>query len=683
MKKEHKIISIFLILILSFISSILVYYKVPSRIENMVQDYVYQRPSVMPNNIKIIAIDEATLKELGPYSGWDRIYFANLINILNVSDDIKPTLIGLDILFSGTNNSESDMALVEAAKNHGNVVVASSIDFSNYVYMENDKYYSSKYVSNESGAFEELEAVTKRGFTNAIFDDDGVVRHTYTRIDSDGIYDSFAYTIASLVGNVQDMPSSVEIMYTGNPGDFETIPMSKVLDGSVPGSYFKDCIVLVGAYEEGMLDAYKVPIDYSSEMYGVEMQANYICAFLDNKLIYTVPALYQAILAFIVIGLYGCCAFNLRIKKSVPILLGTLVFYVAIVSLVFNYTSYKMTLIGIPFGLLFTFFVALVFKYVENQKKKALELQEMLFSMAEAFAEAIEGRTPYNANHTKNVAKRSVEMLDYINKLHKEKKSKLHFSESDKKQLYLAAMLHDVGKMDVPLEVMDKSTKLGARENSLRDRLSIISLKLKIDGYSGRITMEEADERISKIKAFLDKLGLYNCGKPLSEEEWAEVNAIAESEYLEEDGSKVSYLTQEEIDDIHIKAGTLSNEEREIMQSHVVYTDKILSHMEFGENFKDVRRMAANHHEVLNGKGYPLGLKEEDLDVMTRILTIMDIYDSLIADDRPYKKAKPINIAFKILDEEAEFGKVDKELLAIAKEMYLKDEDNAKDTNNK
>ena len=130
-------------------------------------------------------------------------------------------------------------------------------------------------------------------------------------------------------------------------------------------------------------------------------------------------------------------------------------------------------------------------------------------------------------------------------------------------------------------------------------------------------------------------------------------------------------MTGEEIADLHIKAGTLSEKERIIMQNHVVYTDKILSHMHFGEHFKDVRTIASNHHELLNGKGYPKGLKNEEIDVMTRILTVMDIYDSLIADDRPYKKPKSVKVAFEILDEEAEAGKVDKEILQFAKELYM------------
>lgn len=639
------------------------------KIEYMTEDSAYQKPAAIPNNVKIITIDEETLTDLGPYSDWNRSYFANLINILNVDENTKPALIAMDIMFTGTNNSEEDAMLVDAAEKYGNLILASYIDVDSYIYQdENNKYYSSKYISKENPPFEKLANVTEYGFTNAIFDEDGVVRRMYTKIDG---YESFAYHIASKISDIPDLPPIIEIKYTGNPGDYEAIPMTKVLNGTVPGSYFADSIVLVGAFEEGMMDAYKVPIDYSKEMYGVEMQANYVNALLKNKVIYSISTTVQFIITFCILLGFGLFAFNKRIRVAVIALISSILLYLIGTRILFSFSSYKLSIIPVPVGLVTVFLAALFYKYIDMQKKRAIEMQNMLFSVAEGFAEAIDGRTPYNANHTKNVAKRSVEMLEYINKMHREKRTDMHFTKEDMNQLYLAAMLHDVGKMDVPLEVMDKESKLGSKEKPLRDRLTIISLKIKNDALSGRISQEEADEKLAKIDEFVGKLGLFNCGKPLNDEEWAIVNGIAESKYVDVDGTETPYLTEEEIDDIHIKAGTLSDNERTIMQSHVVYTDKILSHMVFGEHFKDVRHMASNHHEVLNGKGYPKGLGAEDLDTMTRILTIMDIYDSLIADDRPYKKPKPIPIAFKILDEEADFGKVDKDLLAIAKEMYL------------
>uniref|UniRef100_UPI004055D00E CHASE2 domain-containing protein n=1 Tax=Acetatifactor sp. TaxID=1872090 RepID=UPI004055D00E len=647
-------------------------------IENMVADSLYQRAGAIPNDIKIIAIDEETLLRLGPYSDWDRSYFAELINILNASEETAPKIIGMDIVFSGSNGAEGDALLADAAQKYENLVLASSLTVDSYLYKDNGNYYTAQYVSGEGKPYDELAVVADYGFTNAIFDEDGFVRRTYTRITSEydgerNVYDAFAYSIASKLGVAKEYAPQVEIAFTSKPGEFETISMADVLDGRVPADYFKDCIVLVGAYEEGMMDSYRVPVDYSKEMYGVELQANYIHTFLNDRIIYDINIYLQFFITVAIVALYAYYAFNTRMRNTLIGMLAVVIAYILIAIGIFQISSYKMNLLAVPMGAMLAFLVSVLYKHFEMQKKRIAEMRDTLFSMAEAMAEAIEGRTPYNANHTKNVAKRCVEMLDFINQKYREKKTELHFSKADKQQLYLAAMLHDVGKMDVPLEVMDKPTKLGNRERELRDRLEMIGLRIENDALRGYITRDVADAQIAKIHTFAESLGAFNCGRPLKEDEWAIVNEIAESVYIDKDGGKIPYLTKEEIDDLHIKAGTLSDNERSIMQSHVVYTDKILSHMQFGEQFKDVRAMASNHHELLNGKGYPKGIREEEIDTMTRILTIMDIYDSLIADDRPYKKPKSVKVAFEILDEEAEAGKVDKELLQFAKELYLKE----------
>lgn len=675
--KKNFIITILLSLIIATLSGIMSYFHFPQRLEYMAQDALYQRPGVIPDDIKIITIDEETLDKLGPYSDWDRGYFADLIEILNRDETLAPRVIGIDVQFSGTNNSDADKRLVEVCRRYDNIVVASSITFDSYLYQDSDgKYHTPQYVSDEAKPYDGLDKVVDYGLTNAIFDEDGFVREIYTRISStyDGetvIYESFAYKIASKVGVVMDYPAKVEVALVSKPGEFEKIPMSQVLDGNIDGEYFNDCIVLVGAYEEGMMDSYRVPVDYSKQMYGVEMQANYVYGLLNDRIIYSVDSIVQFIVVFTIVLAFGIFALSSKLKT---VLIGTVIsipIYILMVAVLFNATSYKMNLLSVPAGIVLAFLSAMVLKYIDMQRNRMYEMRDMLFSMAEAMAETIEGRTPYNANHTKNVAKRCIEMLDFINQKHKEKKTELCFTDDDKRQLYLAAMLHDVGKMDIPLEVMDKSTKLGSREKDVRSRLEIISLKLENDALKGEISKGEADEKLQAIKQFVDGLGAFNCGRPLKDEEWAIIDKIAEGAYVDKSGKSTPYLTDEEIDDLHIKAGTLSENERNIMQSHVTYTDKILSHIKFGEHFKKVRAMASNHHELLNGKGYPKGIKDDELDTMTRILTIMDIYDSLIADDRPYKKPKSVKVAFEILDEEAVAGKVDKELLEFAKELYL------------
>lgn len=639
---------------------------------------MYEAPSYIPSDIKIIAIDEETLSRLGPYSDWDRSYFAQLINLLS-EEGKAPAVIGIDVVFTGSKDSESDKELAKACENAGNVYLASKLDFGSQVTKYEDEYYLREYVAGEAKAYEELANVTKSGFTNAVLDKDGYVRSAYTVMESEvKAYESFAYKIASAYTgkNYDNLTRPVfRMRFTGKPGEFEYFSMASVLDGSIPASYFKDSIVLIGAYEEGMMDYYSVPNNHSRKMYGVEIQANIINAIMNNMEVFYVPTYLQCIILVLLVGGFYIIFVNRRTKALVIGFFVEIALYYAFAAMLYKIASYEMALIYMPMALLCALFTGIIARYISLQKKRTEEMQKTLFSMADSMAEAIEGRTPYNASHTKNVAERCIVMLEYINKMHKNGRTKMHFSKNDIKQLYLAAMLHDIGKMDVPIEIMDKPTKLGFHEEKFRDRLQIIKLKLENDAYKGRLTKEEADKNIAIIDAFVEKLGLFNCGKPLNDEEKGMINQIASMKYTEEDGTETTYISEAEFDDLNIKAGTLSDNERKIMQSHVEHTDKILSHVYFGEDFGRVREIASNHHELLNGKGYPKGIGDDELDVMTRILTIMDIYDSLIADDRPYKKAKPVKVAFDILDEEAEFGKVDKELLEIAKEIWLKPEE--------
>ncbi len=678
-KKKKVILTVVISLAIAILSGILSYWNFPKELEYMAQDRLYANLAVIPDDIKIIAIDEATLEQLGPYSEWDRSYFAQVIRELNENPETAPKVIGIDVVFSGSNQSEDDEALVEACREGGNVVVATTLNFDSKLQVDGDgNYYTVQYISSVGMPYDALAEVVDYGFTNAIFDEDGFVRRAYTSLQSEAdgqikVYDAFAYRVACMAGDVPKLPAIVEVSYVGRPGEFETISMANVLNDSVPAGYFDDCIVLIGAYEEGLMDAYRVPVDYSENMYGAEMNANFVYGFLNNRIVQPANEMVQFVLAMLVVGVACFFMHDTKLSKSVIVFIAALFGYILLAFLVFRFTSMKLNILAVPLGMILAFCSSALIRYIEMQKKRMYEMQDMLFSMAEAMAETIEGRTPYNANHTKNVAKRCIEMLDYINQQHKLKKADLSFTEDDKRQLYLAAMLHDVGKMDIPLGVMDKSTKLGSREKQLRDRLEIIGLRIENDVLNGRTDRSEADVKLRQIDSFINSLGAFNCGRPLKEEEWQLVDEIAASIYMGADDREIPYLTAEEIDDLHIKAGTLSEQERLTMQSHVTFTDKILAHIHFGEHFDRVREMASNHHELLNGKGYPKGIDEKELDVMTRILTIMDIYDSLIADDRPYKKAKPVPVAFKILDEEAAAGKIDAELLQFAKELYLKD----------
>ncbi len=681
MKRKNSIL-LASILLLAAIFGICGALKVPKGIENYAADLLYRRLDGIQENIKIIAIDDESLTALGPYSDWNRGYFAKLIELLNAQEGQSPAVIGIDVIFSGTNDSPEDQALADVASKYDNIVLASLLETTRELKRDGGSYDVQSVVTSESKAYEALASVTRSGFTNVITDEDGVLRRVYTTLSPE--YQSFAYVITSMLSELpeyrakEELPkyhAKEEIRYSGKPGETEVLSMARVLDGTVPASYFADSIVLVGAYAEGMLDAYQVPCDRSRLMYGVEVQANTISALLHGKTVKTDMPVVSFVAVFLLLSVYAFFLHRGGVKRNLFCLGFFLIAYPMAAYGCFVLLSYKLPLLSVFLGLFALLIGNLLYQYMELLKKRQRETQVMLFSMAEAFAEAIEGRTPYNANHTKNVAKRCVEMLDYINGLHKEGKTELHFSKNDRDQLYLAAMLHDVGKMDVPLEVMDKPTKLGSKEERLKDKLNILLLKYQNDILTGKKERQFAEEEIKKIERFLQNLGAFNCGRPLKDEEWAVIEAMEKGCYEGEDGTTIPYLSEEEKADLRIERGTLSDRERKIMQSHVEYTDKILSRMTFGNAFHKVRRMASDHHELLNGKGYPKGISEKDLDVMTRILTIMDIYDSLIADDRPYKKPKSVEAAFEILDEEAQAGKVDGELLKFAKDLYLKTKD--------
>ena len=125
---------------------------------------------------------------------------------------------------------------------------------------------------------------------------------------------------------------------------------------------------------------------------------------------------------------------------------------------------------------------------------------------------------------------------------------------------------------------------------------------------------------------------------------------------------------------LSIPKGTLTNEERKIMESHVTVAKRMLEKIRFNSRYKDVPAWALSHHELLDGTGYPQGLKAGEITLEARILAVLDVYDALTASDRPYKKAMPPNAAFNILEKMAEEGKLDNLLVAAFKESRIWEE---------
>lgn len=291
------------------------------------------------------------------------------------------------------------------------------------------------------------------------------------------------------------------------------------------------------------------------------------------------------------------------------------------------------------------------------------EIKRQMWSFTEALAETVDARTPYNGSHIRNVAKYAGMLADYFNKLYEQGKETEYFNTQRREQLVMGALLHDIGKIVVPLEVMNKATRLDSQEELLMVRLNLIRSFYKIDGLSGRISEEQAEEKNREMDYVQEIIGLVNGAGFLNDELLEKLNSVLDLTYKKADGEELAYFTETEKECLRVRKGTLTAQERETMESHVIMTERILSKVHFNSYYADSPVWAATHHECLDGSGYPKGLKAEELALESRIMAVADICDALLASDRPYKKPLPKEKAFQIMQSMAEEGKLEKKLV--------------------
>lgn len=290
-------------------------------------------------------------------------------------------------------------------------------------------------------------------------------------------------------------------------------------------------------------------------------------------------------------------------------------------------------------------------------------LKAQIYSFVEALTTALEKRTPYNALHTRNVEKYASLLADYITGLHREGKCEKGFDPERKEQLMLAALIHDIGKMVVPLSIMNKATRLDTAIERVDDRFALLKARYEIDMLRGRITGEEYEAAAKELESALAFIHEMDVTDRVSDECCEQIRELAAKRHVGEDGSTLPYLTEKEAECLSIRSGTLTVKERKEMENHVVMTSGILEKVQFYKGFSMVPKWVGAHHEYLDGSGYPKGLKGDELDLETRLLTVVDIYDALVATDRPYKQPISKPKAIQILKDMAQRGKVDLQLV--------------------
>ena len=264
---------------------------------------------------------------------------------------------------------------------------------------------------------------------------------------------------------------------------------------------------------------------------------------------------------------------------------------------------------------------------------------------------AIDTRSHYNANHTRSMVHYAENYLIYLD----EQRRGLGYRH--KIAFITSIWMHDIGKLVIPLELMDKPTRLANSEKDVFHRIEVAILCEKL-----RHT-DDSDKRIAQLEAAAELVKQVNTAPFVDGETKAKIAEIANIKCLTSTGEFVPLLTPYEQEALSVERGTLTNSERKQVQSHVVHTYKMLTQMHFDGMYEDVPKWAGSHHELMDGTGYPNGLTGDDLSWEVRLLTILDIYDALTADDRPYKPPMPPEKAFKILRNMSEQGKIDGEIL--------------------
>lgn len=294
------------------------------------------------------------------------------------------------------------------------------------------------------------------------------------------------------------------------------------------------------------------------------------------------------------------------------------------------------------------------------------EITQLLESMVQVLSTAIDARSPYNANHTRNMAKYGKNFLAWLRK----NRPDLAMSPQEEREFLMAVWLHDVGKLGIALSVMDKASRIEGFDVAIAQRFEVIELLAEISYLRGDRT-QEAYETIRKdLREAQETIENANKAGFLTDELLEKVVEISRREYVDREGRPQNWLTKEETETLSIRKGTLTSQERAIMESHVVLTRKMLERVHFSKEYRHVAQWASNHHELLNGSGYPQHLKAEELSFQERLLTILDIFDALTASDRPYRRAIPMEKALAILDSMVQEGKIDGDILKLYIESH-------------
>jgi HD-GYP domain-containing protein (c-di-GMP phosphodiesterase class II) len=325
-----------------------------------------------------------------------------------------------------------------------------------------------------------------------------------------------------------------------------------------------------------------------------------------------------------------------------------------------------------------------------SQAASALTKEELIDAMKTLFeaiiqliADAIDKKSPYTGGHGRRVPELAMMLADAADQCEDGPMAVFRMSDTERYALKIAGWLHDCGKITTPEYVVDKATKL----ETIFDRVHLVDARIEIlkrDQELAWLRQKLRDHGVDpgdgadlsqqppELAAFCQEMeadreflhGANLGGEFMRPEDQERVREIAKRRYTQ-NGTVVPMLSENEVYNLNIARGTLTPEEREIINNHIRVTIDMLSALPFPKHLRSVTEFAGGHHERMDGKGYPRGLKRDELSVEARILGIADVFEALTASDRPYKKAKKLSESLKIMVMMKNEGHIDPDLFYV------------------
>jgi HD-GYP domain-containing protein (c-di-GMP phosphodiesterase class II) len=304
---------------------------------------------------------------------------------------------------------------------------------------------------------------------------------------------------------------------------------------------------------------------------------------------------------------------------------------------------------------------------IENARLYA-RLERTIESFVEVAMTAIDERDPATAGHSVRVADLSVALAKAVDAAREGPYRDVHFTAKELRELRFASLLHDIGKIGVPEEVLLKAKKVPpVLWERIAARFDLIRAMLELDRCrgSGNGSANGAGRALEELDQVWEMVRRANEPSVVHEESNADLAGLAERRFRSPDGRELPYLSPEELNYLQLRKGTLDDRERAIVEHHAETSFRLLSRILWTDDLQHVADYTYDHHEKLDGSGYPRRLRREHLSVQTQIIGLCDMYDALTQSDRPYKPALSRAEALRILGEEVKANRLDGELLRI------------------